>query len=221
MRVAVIAPEYFPGLATAALVAAADVAVLADTTRYVRQSGQNRARLRTPDGVQWITIPVGHGQHGRRIAEMEIRENEPWRRAHLKALQFNYGATPYFEHYFMRIEALLSMPAASLADVTVASTRLLAELMGARPRWVRSSELPGSPGDLAAILGVLDSGRLVLTGDVVVPGGAAPSGTDRFRFRAPEYRQRFPGFRPGCSVLDMLLMHGPETRHMLLSGVEF
>jgi hypothetical protein len=219
MRIAVIAPEYFPGLATAALVAAVDAVVLADTTRYVRQSGQNRARLRTPEGVQWITIPVGHGQHGRRIAEMEIRASEPWRRVHLKALQFNYGATPYFEHYIMRIEELLSAPAASLADVTVASTRLVAELMGARPRWLRSSELPGSPGDLASILGAVDPGRLVLPEDSAVRAGSAPKGAEIFRFRAPEYGQRFPGFRSGCSVLDMLLVHGPESRRLLLSGV--
>ena len=218
MHLAVIAPEYFPGPATAAIMASADVVLVADTFLYARQSHQNRACIRTPGGRQWITIPVGHGQHGRSIVRTRIRDVNHWRAKHLKALRFNYGASPYFEHYIMRIESLLLSSGPSLADVTVASTRFVADQLGARPQWLRASELEGAPGDLPSILEVAGPGTLLLpesSPDARVPPDRRVA---RFRFAPPEYRQQFDGFVRGCSALDMLMLHGPASRDLLLTA---
>jgi len=215
MQVAVLPPEYFPGPSAAALMARSEVVVLGDTFRYARQTRQNRACLRTPDGRQWITVPVGHGQHGRAILETRIRESESWRDKHLKALRFNYGTTPYFEHYIDRIEGVLRRAEGSLASLTVPSTRLVADLMGLEPVWHLASALDGAPRDPEGIRAVLAADRVL----VVDPLRAGPR-VERFPFEAPAYRQRFDGFVPGCSVLDLLMMHGPATRDILLSGAE-
>jgi len=209
----VLPPEYFPGPSAAALMALAQIVVLADTFRYARQTWQNRACLRTPDGGQWITVPVGHGQHGRAIIETMIREVESWRDRHLKALRFNYGATPYFEYYIDRIEIVIRSAERSLASLTVPSTRLVADLMGLEPEWRLASELDGAPRDLGGIRSAMSVDRVM----VVDPLPAGPH-VDRLPFGTPAYRQRFDGFVPGCSVLDLLMMHGPAARDILLSA---
>lgn len=218
MTLAVFPPEYFPGLRTSAILVRSDVVVLADTYRYVRQTLQNRAGIRTPDGRQWMTVPVGHGQHGRSVADTRIRDVADWRAKHLKALRFNYGAAPYFEHYIHRIQALFEEETRLLGDLTSASTRVVADLMGCRLQWKRASEMNGAPGDLPSILESAGPGTLLVPEsgrEWPVPDERV---TMRFVFREPAYRQQFVGFVPGCSVLDMLMLHGPATRELLLSS---
>ena len=65
-------PDYFPSVSFAALILASDTLVLADTWQYVRQSNQNRARIRNPDGVQWMTVPLERGAFGRAVSEIRM-----------------------------------------------------------------------------------------------------------------------------------------------------
>lgn len=220
MRVAIVVPEYFPGIAVAAVMAAADRVVLADTYQYVRQSRQNRARLRSPDGGQWITIPLVGGQHGSPMRAIRIDPRSPWRRTHRKALQFNYGAAPYFEHYIQDIEKVLALPDDRLAAVAIAATTWCARRLGIPEPMIRASELDGGPSEPGAILESLGGGTLV------VPEASwsvdAPRVDDAIRLRceARPYRQQFPGFEPGCSVLDLLMLHGPATRGLITDWTE-
>ena len=98
-KVVIRPPDYWPGIAYMALIDRADRVVLADTFQYSRQSFQNRARLRTPQGWQWISIPLRGRQHGTPIREVMIWQRPAWLRKHLKALVYNYRGTPFFTYY--------------------------------------------------------------------------------------------------------------------------
>jgi len=37
-------------------------------------------------------------------------------------------------------------------------------------------------------------------------------------YEHPSYRQNFPDFIPGMSVLDVLFNHGPEAKRIILQG---
>ncbi len=194
-------PEYFPALPFWALVLECDRVILADTFQYSRQSFQNRARLKTPDGWQWITIPLKGGQRGRPIAEVEIDNTVPWRGKHLRALQYNYRTTPYFEAFEDRFEAFFKRDWRTLGSVSVASVRLVCEILDI-PQPVAQSEggLP-DPG----------SRELVLETDRAVKGGKIL----KFEPECKDYRQNFGGFEPGMSILDALFNLGFETLNLL------
>lgn len=218
MTFAVVPPDYFPGPELAALGFSCDVLVLADTFQYVRQSLQNRARLRTPTGTQWITIPIRNGQHGRAICRVETDPRSPWRRSHLKAFQYNYGAAPYYEHFLPGLERVLERDAERLADITVASLRFLLEAFRCPTRVLCASNLAGSPGRYIDV-------RKHFPGmtPVLLPGqvsrDAGPDGESlRLDLELEPYRQSFEGFEPRCSAVDLLLMQGPSAADLIREG---
>jgi len=176
-----------------------DRVILADTFQYSRQSFQNRARLRTPDGWQWITVPLKGGQRGRPIAEVEIDNTVPWRGKHLRALQYNYRTTPYFEAFEDRFEAFFDRDWHTLGSVSVASIRLVCEILDIPEPLVQSEG--GRPAP--------DSQELILDSDRPVDGVAI------LELEPKVYRQNFAGFEPGMSVLDALFNLGFETLDLM------
>ncbi len=80
------APEYFPSLSYVALMSSVDQFYADVGLQYSRQSFQNRARIRTPDGSQWITVPVCGRQYGLPIRETKIDYRDNWVRKHLNCI---------------------------------------------------------------------------------------------------------------------------------------
>ena len=196
-------PEYFPGLPFWALVLRCDTVLLGDEFQYSRQSFQNRARLRTPDGWQWITVPLKGGQQRRPIIEVEIDNTVPWRGKHFRALMYNYRSTPFFEAYEDRFEDFFARDWLTLGPLTVASIRLVAELLDLPP--------PGTQSD--GSLATSGSRELILDSDRPVDGAV------NLKFEERPYRQNFAGFESGMSILDLFFNYGPESR-TILSTIE-
>src|SRR5690606_16828207 len=94
---AVRPPEFFPRLAYAALLLAADRFVVADTFPFSRQAWHNRTRIRTPEapGWQWLTVPRRHAGKGAALRAVPLDGTEPWARTHARALRYNYGMAPF------------------------------------------------------------------------------------------------------------------------------
>jgi len=207
-------PEYFPGLRYMALVQHVDCFVLADTLAYRRQSFQNRARLRNPQGWQWITVPLEAHQRDRPIHEVAINRNDPWKGKHWRAFQYNYRSTPYFEYFEPQVEPFFQREWATLGGLTSTSVELLHELMGLSTQLVRASNLGGAPDTVESILEAVDEQTLV-TDPASAERGAAAGTAHTFHFDAPTYHQNFEGFEPGMSTSDLLFNYGPEACSIL------
>ena len=206
-------PEYWPDLAFAALMRAADIIVLADTFQYSRQSLQNRTRVRNPDGWQWISVPLKGGQHGRSQASTCIRQVPGWRKRHWKAIAFNYGQSPYFDHYGEAIRELYKREWEYLGALNVATIRLIFRWMGFSATLLSATELEGCPDNMEAIMAFWPKSELLAPAEIHEPCAAR-----RLYFSQPDYRQTFVGFEPGMTVLDLICNYGPESADILHKG---
>lgn len=213
--VAVRPPEYFPGLAYFALMRQVDTFVLADTFQYSRQSFQNRARLRTPTGWQWISVPLSGGQHGRPIHAVQVAEGRRWQRSHERALTYNYRATAWFEFYEHRLRPCFHQPWPTLADLTCATVAFLRDGLRLPARLMRASDLPGRPQTLPDVLTAMGDTDLLVPAQTARHDTAQVPTARVFAFAEPTYRQHFAGFVPGMSALDLLFNYGPEAGAML------
>lgn len=211
--IAVRPPEYWPRPAFFALMDAADVFVLADTFQYSRQSFQNRAKLRTPDGWQWITVPLKGGQHGRPVKDVEIRTRQPWIGKHWRALHFNYRTTPFFEFYEPRLRPLFEEKWERLNDFSIASITLTADLLGIRTPLHRSSELSVETDGLETILRTLGREDLIVPQESLEVDAEFASAV--LELEPVTYRQNFEGFESGMSALDLLFNYGPEALQII------
>lgn len=217
--IAIRPPEYFPGLAYAALMLSSDTFVLADTFQYSRQSFQNRTRVRNPEGWQWVSIPLRGGQHGRPQTGVRIRQIAAWRKHHWKAFAFNYRPTPYFAHYEEELRALFMRPWTLLGDLTCASVQLLHTFLGLSSTLIRASDLAGSPAGLPGILDMMGPATLLTLPESATHDARDASSVQVLHFDHPQYRQAFDGFRPGMTAFDALCNLGPEAVSMIRHGI--
>ncbi|MDA9889191.1 WbqC family protein [Synechococcus sp. AH-224-G16] len=70
--------------------------IINDDMQYTRRDWHNRNKIKTPQGFQWLTVPVvSKGKCFQSIRDTEINGSE-WALSHWNALQLNYGRAPFF-----------------------------------------------------------------------------------------------------------------------------
>lgn len=206
-------PEYWPSLVSAALMLAADTVILADTFQYSRQSLQNRMRVRNPDGWQWVTVPLKGGQHGYSQHLTRIRPVPGWRKRHWKAIRFNYSQSPYFDHYREPIQSLYQQDWIYLGGLNVTATRLVYQWLNGSGTVLSATELDGAPDTVESIMSRWPEAVLLAPAGIPERNPA-----QRLYFSSLDYRQAFPGFVSGMTVLDLIFNHGPDSAGLLRAG---
>jgi hypothetical protein len=220
MRLAAHQPQYLPWLGYFDKLDRVDRFVLLDVVQYKKNEWQNRNRIRTRDGWQWLTVPV-HYRFPMSIREVTLDdEGGRWRRKHREALRTHYARSPHRAAILPELEALLDETHPSLAHLNARTVRLLADRLGVRTPISLASEVPGLPeGPDERLIGLCRQFGCVeyLAG----AGGAAYMDLDAWRragiavefqdFRHPVYPQAYPGFEAHLSALDLLCNCGPGS----------
>jgi len=217
-------PQYLPWLGYFDKMAQADVFVLLDNVQFKKNEWQNRNRIKGPSGPQWLTVPVRH-KFPQSIAEVEVRESEPWRRKHLRALESNYGKAPFFDDEIPLLRAVLERPWSSLAELNVELVRRLARRLGIDTRIRLGSELAARAHptlrlvDLCTALGA-DTYLSGAGGDYLEHEAFTDAGvTLQFQaYEHPVYRQLWGEFEPFLSLVDLLMNCGSDSLSIVRSG---
>src|SRR5437867_3947740 len=98
MRIAIHQPQYLPWLGYLDKLDRTDVFVLLDTVQFKKNEWQNRNRIRTAQGWQYLTVPVLH-EFPQRLDQVRINNQTDWRRKHQTALETHYRKAPHYERY--------------------------------------------------------------------------------------------------------------------------
>jgi hypothetical protein len=227
MICAVHQPQYLPWPGFFSKLDAADLFILYDDTQYKHDEWQNRNRIKTPQGRQWLTVPV-HRRQGALIREIRVDNGQHWTRKHANAIASNLARTPYYRTVFETGEfaAVYTHEWQSLSELNIALIRILCRALGIGTPMVRSSELDyqGKASDALVSLCRAVGAKTYLSGaggrDYIERAAFETAGLAlRFHdYRPSAYPQRFGEFAPGLSVLDMLLNCGPESVGRLRAG---
>ncbi|MGC2944840.1 WbqC family protein [Burkholderia ambifaria] len=227
-RVAIVQSNYIPWKGYFDLIAATDEFILYDDAQYTRRDWRNRNQIKTPQGVQWLTVPVRvKGRYHQSIRETEIDGTE-WAEQHWTRLRQNYARAPHFARYAPELEALYlhgrhdTLSALNLAMLTWVNRQL-----GIATRMSSSSDytLEGDRTDKLLNL-CLQAGATEY-----LSGPAARDYLDESRFAAaqvavrwfdypayPPYAQLWGEFVHGVTVLDVLFHCGPDARRHVVTG---
>lgn len=221
-------PNYVPWLGYFHKLASCDTFVHLDAVQYPRgQSFGARNRIKTPNGVSWLTIPVSRppGREGKVTYAEVAFADAGWPAKHLKTVEMGYRRAPYFDEVFALYEAGLGS-GPSLLDVNLALIESIADYIGITSRRLRLSELLGEFGQRNEL--VIDICR-ALGADVYVSGTGggreygdpdllAEHGIElRFdEYTPPAYPQLWESFEPSLSILDALFNCGADGCRALL-----
>lgn len=200
-----------------------DVFVFYDCVQYDDRGWRNRNQIKTKDGMKWLTIPVnsrGAQTSGIPINMIPIVWESPWNKKHLAAICHSYARAPYFKQYMPLLEEYYARKDTLLADFTCAVTEALARALGICDTcFMRSSTLPAEGTKTDRLLSVLThlgashyisgpSASAYLEEEKLAEAGIT---TEYMNYDYPEYPQLHGAFEPKVSVLDLLLMAGPEA----------
>lgn len=220
-RVAIMQPTYLPWSGYFGLMQSVDVFVLLDSVQFSRRSWQQRNQIKTPNGAQWLSVPVqSKGKRDQLISEVEVDKSSGFAATHRRSIEMSYAKTPHFKQYVDTLVPLLDNSSPLLADLTISLILQLKAQLGITTRVLRSSELDGS-GTKAHLLASLCK-QIGATAYVSPPGSKEyMDESDAFKeigvpvhyyeFKHPEYPQPFGEFLPYMSIIDMLFNCGERS----------
>jgi hypothetical protein len=230
MRVAICQPTYLPWLGYFDLMDQVDTFVILDTVQFEKQSWQQRNRIKTPTGLQWLTVPVVfRGRLGQRIQEVEIR-NAEFIRKHLRAIELNYAHAPFFQRYFPELSRILEETDArkNLVELNLRLLDWLIGILDIKTPLVRASSL-GEEGKRTELLANIC--RKLGATQYVSPIGSAEYllkeidvlaranvETVFHNYEHPRYEQQFPPFLAFASVIDLIFNEGDRSMEIIRSG---
>lgn len=219
MIVAIHQPQYLPWLGYFDKMEKSDVFCFLDNVQYKKNEWQNRNRIKTSQGWQWVTVPVGY-RFSQKINEVPINNKVHWARKHLQALITNYNKAPYFNEYIDFFEKIYLKNWSFLSEINIALTQQIREFLGLQEKTVlMASDLVLSEDPTGRLIDICQS----VGGDTYLSGeaGSEYMNLDRFResgvnvifqdFKHPEYSQCFGQFEPNLSVVDLLFNCGTES----------
>lgn len=229
MRVAIHQPQYLPWLPYLLKIEAADCFIFLDTVEYQNNGLQNRNQVKTPQGPNWLTVPVERSQ-GQKIIDAKTNNRIDWRRKHLSTLRQFYGKADAFEEHRENIEALYSESWTSLCELNIATMRWLMKALDITTPVLRSSEMAaqGKGSDLILAMCREAGATSYLTGKgglaYLKPNDFAAAGVELVFHDQPviePYPQQFSkqGFVPDLSAVDILLNCGLTWRSYLSKGL--
>src|ERR1700759_1995113 len=97
MRIAISQSNYIPWKGYFDLINSVDEFVLYDDVQYTRRDWRNRNLIKTPQGLQWLTIPVSvKGKFTQKINETVVTDLS-WPTRHWRTLIGNYSHAAHFD----------------------------------------------------------------------------------------------------------------------------
>ncbi len=229
MNCVILQPSYIPWRGYFHQIQKADLFIFYDDVQYDKHGWRNRNRIKTLQGGQWLSIPVhskGVVIESIPIQTVEIAWEQTWAERHLRAIQQNYSKAPYFKELAPWLEEIYSRRPERLADFTIQTTIELARKLGIHhTRFMRSSELQVSGQKTARLIDILS--QVGATHYISGPSASSYIEEDQFQnagitleymqYNYPEYLQLYPPFDPFVTVLDLLMMTGPEAPGYIFS----
>lgn len=219
-RGVILQPSFLPWRGFFDLIYKSDVFVFLDDVQYDKHSWRNRNCIKTPQGIQWITVPIlTGGRFPQQLLETEICNQRAWAAKMLKTIAQNYIKSPYFEVYYPALAQTLDRKWTSLVELDLALNYVAMEFLGLKRELCRSSELDIQNEDKNHRLLEMCK-RVDLTHYLTGPSAKAYLDEQLFKenqitveymtYNYPPYPQLYGRFAPQVSIIDLLFNVGPE-----------
>jgi hypothetical protein len=225
MRICIIQSCYIPWKGFFDLIGRCDEYVVFDSAQYVKRHWHNRNRIKTINGVEWLTIPVVvKGRFEQSIEEVEIEK--PWAEKHWRAIELAYRRAKFFEHFAPIVKNWYETADKlhRLTDVNAVFLRETSNLLGLKTRIVSDAAYPSHGSKTERLLGIARAAGA----DCYLSGPSARTYFDEQVFMAagietewmnyegyPEYQQLHGNFEHAVTVLDLLFNTGAEAPRYL------
>lgn len=228
--VAVMQPTFLPWLGYLDLMDQVDHFVYLDSVQFSKQSWQQRNRIRTEKGLEWMSVPAWRPSLQTPICAVSVAESPAFPSKILGQVEAAYRRAPQREilnPLLARIEA--TEPGSGLADLTIGLIDDLRSILDIDTPVSRSSELAADGGRSELVIDLVHE---VGGTEYLSPPGAADYLAEDLplyhaaglpvsfhQYEHPSYPQLHEPFEPYASCIDALAMLGAaDARSLMVSG---
>ncbi len=224
-------PQTFPWIGYFAKIIQSDIFVILDNVQFKKNEWQNRNRLKTPNGWQWLTVPVIHN-FGQSIGDVKINTTTNWQNKHIQTLKTYYSKAPFSKLYFTEIEELYQKQWEYLSDFNLSGIKWILDKLNIQTPIKLASDLIElqnkmeiTPDDRLLFITKIMKADTYLSG----AGGKNYLNTGIFpendlqlifqHFEHPVYRQLHGEFISHLSILDLLFNEGYNSLNIIKEGI--
>lgn len=229
-KISIHQPEHLPWLGFIHKVMSVDEFVLLDNVQFRKKYFQNRNKIRTNEGEQWLTVPLNKFHSDQKINEIEISYDWDWQSKNLNLIKNNYIKAEYFGEYFQDFKEIYKTKFRLLRDLNIELIKFILQKFGIRTKLYLSSEIMANIGQGGTNVNM--SICKELNADVYLSGTFGKNYLDisefekanikiEFQdFKHPVYRQVYNPFIPNMSSIDLLFNYGKNGLAMVTGGGE-
>jgi len=228
MIVSISQPAYLPWLGYFDRLSKSDIHIVMDHVVMDKSSKTkftNRNKIRTPNGWSWLTVPISSKNNLKNmpINDLKIDNASSWSNTHYKSIKLNYSNAKYFTDYENFFNEVYQKKWDDLISLLKFTNDHLINFLGIKKEIITSSSLNpiSSKSDLILELCQKVDAHAYISG---------PFGRDYLDLKSfenagislqfqdyshPVYTQKFKGFEPNMSIIDLLLNHGKDSLKIL------
>lgn len=220
-KIAILQSNYIPWKGYFDIIQKSDVFVIYDEVQYTKNDWRNRNLIKTPNGLEWLTIPVNQKNLDQKINETCVSQHN-WNKKHWNTLVGNYSKAPFFKRYSEEFKDLfLGIETDNLSEINLLFIKKINSLFEINTEIIDSQSLQLIGDKNERLIEAIKK----LNGTHYISGPAAKSYLDTVAFEKeeihvewmdysnyPEYPQMFSPFKHNVTILDLLFNVGPDSK---------
>ena len=225
-KIAILQSNYIPWKGYFDLINIVDEFIVYDDMQYTRRDWRNRNKIKTPQGIQWLTIPVRQESLDQKIKDTKISDKK-WNIKHWRTISQNYSKSKYFKDYKDIFEELyLTCDEEYLSQINYKFITTINEILEIKTKLSWSSEFELVDGQTEKLLGICKD----CNADIYLSG---PAAKDYFNEELAKqenikvewmdysgykkYEQLNPPFEHGVTILDLIFNKGDRAKEFMKS----
>lgn len=229
MKIAILQSNYIPWKGVFDMINKVDTFVFFEDVDFTKRDWRTRNKIKTPNGEQWLSVPVLHSERGTKIKDIQISLEQDWQKKHFDSIVYNYKKAPYFKEYLPLLEFIYTERQwTNLSEMNIEVTKKIARLLGIKSQFVNSVDLNVNGTKDDRLIEICEK----LGADAYLSGPAAKNyiNNDKFVshniklsymvYEYPEYSQLYGEFSHYVSILDVLFNCGKEAPKFVFKGGE-
>jgi len=225
VRVAAIQPSFIPWRGYFDIIASVDLFVLLDDVQFTKRDWRNRNKIKTPNGTEWLTVPVVYNSRSQLILDTRIDYSQPWGKQFHSTLRANYSRAPFFDQLPSLISDVGSGEDATISELDSKLIKRVCSYLGISTPILFSAGLGVEGTKTDRLINLLR--KLKATTYLSGPSADAYLDKDAFRrhgigleyksYDYPPYPQQWGTFDGAVTVLDLIANCGASARNYLRS----
>jgi len=224
-KIAIIQSNYIPWKGYFDIINMVDEFIFYDDLQYTKNDWRNRNKIKTANGLIWLTIPCGTNLK-RLICDVELKDSK-WQKDHWNKIKIWYGKAKYFKQYEKFFEEIYSIQWKNLSELNQYIIKKNSrEILGIKTvfRDSREFNLTKKKGERVLELCIKANATHYLSGpsaknyldeSIFEKEGIKVEWMDYSGY--PEYNQLYPPFVHEVSIIDLIFNEGPNATKFMKS----